>query len=49
MSKADDMIESSARSALETGFVSRGDLVVITAGHPVGGIGSTNMLRVKRL
>lgn len=45
----DDMIESSARSALETGIVSTGDLVVITAGHPVGAIGSTNMLRVKRL
>jgi pyruvate kinase len=45
----DDMIESAARSALETGLVSRGDLAVITAGHPVGVAGSTNMVRVKRL
>ncbi|NVM23385.1 MAG: pyruvate kinase [Desulfobacterales bacterium] len=45
----DDMIESAARSALKTGCVSRGDLVVITAGHPVGVAGSTNMVRVKRL
>jgi len=44
----DDMIESSARSALETGIVKRDDLVVITAGHPVGTVGSTNMVRVKR-
>jgi len=45
----DDMLESSARSALETGIVKRDDLVVNTAGHPVGTIGSTNMIRVKRL
>jgi pyruvate kinase len=45
----DDMIESSARSALKTGIVKRDDLVVITAGHPVGAVGSTNMVRVKKL
>jgi pyruvate kinase len=45
----DDMIESAARSALETGLVSRRDLAVITAGHPVAVAGSTNMVRVKRL
>ncbi len=45
----DDMIESAARAALETGLVSRGDLAVITAGHPVAVAGSTNMVRVKRL
>ena len=43
----DDMIDTSTRSALETGLVSRGDVVVITAGHPVGVVGSTNMVRVK--
>lgn len=45
----DDMIEISARSALETGYVRAGDLAVITAGHPVGVSGSTNMVKVKRL
>lgn len=45
----DDMIESAAQSALQTGLVSRGNLVVITAGHPVAVAGSTNMVRVKRL
>ena len=46
---ADDLIETSAQMALASGIVSRGDLVIITAGHPVGGAGTTNMLRVKIL
>jgi len=45
----DDMIESSAQLVLKTGYVSKGDLVVMTAGHPVGAAGTTNMVRVKRL
>lgn len=45
----DDMIESSAQLVLKTGYVSKKDLVVMTAGHPVGVAGSTNMVRVKRL
>jgi pyruvate kinase len=45
----DDMIETAAQSALHTGTVTKGDLVVITAGHPVWQAGTTNMLRVKRL
>lgn len=45
----DEMIENAARSALETGHGTRGDLVVITTGHPVWVAGTTNMLRVKRL
>jgi pyruvate kinase len=48
-SDTDDMIENSARHALKTGYVSRDDLVIVTAGHPVGVAGSTNMVRVKRL
>jgi pyruvate kinase len=38
-----------AESALETGYVSKGELVVMTAGHPVGVAGTTKMVRVKRL
>jgi pyruvate kinase len=45
----DDMIESSAQLVLKTGYVSKDDLVVMTAGHPVGVAGTTNMVRVKRL
>ena len=45
----DDMIESSAQLVLKTGYVSKKDLVIMTAGHPVGVAGTTNMVRVKRL
>jgi pyruvate kinase len=45
----DDMIDRAALSALDSGLVSKGDLVVITAGHPVWVAGTTNMVRVKRL
>ncbi|MBN1271097.1 MAG: pyruvate kinase [Candidatus Aminicenantes bacterium] len=46
---ADQMIENTARSALKTGLAAKGDMVVITSGHPVGIPGSTNMVRVKQL
>ena len=45
----DDMIESAAISARDTGHVKEGDLVVITAGQPPWVVGSTNMLKVKRI
>jgi len=45
----DDMIENVAESAIETGWVKKGDLIVITAGHPVWVEGTTNMMKVKRI
>jgi pyruvate kinase len=45
----DEMIESAAESALQTGHVRRGDLVVITGGRPLYAAGTTNMLWVKQL
>ncbi len=45
----DEMIDKAAGSALESGSVSKGDIVVITAGHPVYVSGTTNMLKVKRI
>lgn len=45
----DEMIDKAASLALEMENVSKGDLIVITAGHPVWVAGATNMLRVKRL
>ena len=45
----DEMIESAAESALQTGHVRSGDLVVITGGRPLYAAGTTNMLWVKRL
>ena len=45
----DDLFENTAQAALETGAVAKGDLVIITAGHPVWESGTTKMLRVKHL
>ena len=44
----DDMIEKVSKRAVETGLLYKGDLAVITAGHPVWVAGTTNMIRVKK-
>lgn len=45
----DDVIETSIHGAMQAGYVNAGDLVVITAGIPVGVAGSTNLLKVHTL
>jgi pyruvate kinase len=47
----DEMITNATRSALATGEVAAGDILVITLGHPDPGwkSGITNMIRVKKL
>jgi len=45
----DEMIETAVQSALETGRVSKGDLIIITAGYPVWAAGTTKMLKVTEL
>ncbi len=42
----DEMFASAVEASLNSGFVSNGDLVIITAGVPVGVSGTTNLLRV---
>ena len=42
----DDVIELSIQSAVDKGYIKEGDLVVITAGIPVGTSGSTNLIKV---
>lgn len=42
----DEMIQLTVEAAYEAGSVSRGDLLVITAGIPYGGQGKTNFLKV---
>ena len=42
----DDMVQNAITRSVEQGFVNEGDLVVITAGVPVGTTGTTNMIRV---
>nr|PZN43812.1 MAG: pyruvate kinase [Bacillota bacterium] len=43
----DEMIERAVQGALTSGLVKGGDLVVITAGVPVGTPGSTNLIKVQ--
>jgi pyruvate kinase len=43
---SDEMVANSVASALRSGAIKEGDLIVITAGVPVGMSGTTNMLRV---
>ena len=43
---SDELIELSVKTAEEAGLVRTGDLVVVTAGVPVGISGTTNMLKV---
>jgi len=45
----DEMIENAGRSALSSGELRPGDLVVFTAGFPLWVAGTTNMLQVKTL
>lgn len=45
MESTDDVIKSSVSKALEHGMVQEGDLVVITAGVPVGITGTTNLIK----
>jgi pyruvate kinase len=43
---SDEMVENAIASAVNSGIVSEGDLVVITAGVHATGTGTTNMIRV---
>lgn len=42
----DEVIDRSINSAVEAGYVKEGDLIVITAGIPVGVTGTTNLIKV---
>lgn len=46
MEDLDDLFESSANEVLNLGYISSGDLVVITTGVPLGVAGTTNLLKV---
>ncbi len=45
----DEMFDTASRFAIESGYAKNGDLVVITAGHPLWQSGTTNMISVRRL
>lgn len=42
----DEVIDRSIMSAMDKGFVKQGDLIIITAGVPVGVGGTTNLIKV---
>ncbi|WP_240374626.1 pyruvate kinase [Bacillus piscicola] len=42
----DEMLDSTVRASLKAGLVKHGDLVIITAGVPVGESGTTNIMKV---
>lgn len=42
----DDMLDSAVEESLNSGIVSSGDLVVITAGVPAGEAGTTNLMKI---
>ncbi|MCX5995545.1 MAG: pyruvate kinase, partial [Chloroflexi bacterium] len=44
-----DLLAQGARLSLETGVARKGDLIVITAGIPIGIAGTTNLLKVERV
>ncbi len=46
MKNTDEMFEAAIKVSLKAGYVQKGDVVVITAGIPVGVAGTTNLLRV---
>jgi pyruvate kinase len=49
VTSTDELFEAGAQKALEAKIANRGDLVVITAGVPVGVSGTTNLIRVQTL
>jgi pyruvate kinase len=48
-SNVTDLLAQGARLSLETGVARKGDLIVITAGIPIGMAGTTNLLKVERV
>ena len=43
------MFELAAKKAVELGFASEGDLILITAGVPVGERGTTNVMKIQMI
>ncbi|MER2106196.1 MAG: pyruvate kinase [Solibacillus sp.] len=46
VSSTDEILELAVDESLKSGFVNHGDVVVITAGVPVGEAGTTNLMKV---
>lgn len=42
----DEMFESATRNAIKTGYIEKGDIIVLSAGVPIGQSGNTNLIKV---
>lgn len=49
LGSADELFTTAKRLALETGLARSGDLIVVTAGTPLGRPGTTNLLKVEKI
>ena len=48
-SSTDELVDFAVQAAAQAGVVREGDLVVVTAGVPVGVAGTTNMIRIQQV
>ena len=48
-SSTDELVDFAVQAAAQAGIVHEGDLVVVTAGVPVGVAGTTNMIRIQQV
>lgn len=49
VSTTDEMFESATRNAINTGYINKGDVIVLSAGVPIGQSGNTNLLKVQQV
>ncbi len=49
VSTTDEMFESAIRNAITTGHIAAGDIVVLSAGVPIGQSGNTNLLKIQQV
>ncbi|WP_017813941.1 MULTISPECIES: pyruvate kinase [Paenibacillus] len=49
VSSTDEMFESAIRNAVTTGHICAGDIVVLSAGVPIGQSGNTNLLKIQQV
>ncbi|MDP4099307.1 pyruvate kinase [Paenibacillus sp. P96] len=49
MTTTDEMFETATRNAIETGYICKGDTIVLSAGVPIGKTGNTNLIKVQQV
>lgn len=49
VSSTDEMFDSAIRNAVTTGHIAAGDIVVLSAGVPIGQSGNTNLLKIQQV